>query len=123
MWRELAFKFPLVHEAVEDRDMLIRLEQYIPPTPHEIRCPCTGGVVVPAIPEHFPECDAIPALELKARQLAEVDAVKVQLELKPRCIDRNWTDKKTVDQLQDWWDPAVVTHCTRTFLDQLKSGI
>ena len=73
-WRALAVKLDLAHPAVQDCDTLVRMQHYILTTRHDMRCKCTRGIVLNMTTEHFPECDAIPGLELKAKQLAEIDA-------------------------------------------------
>ena len=123
-WRALTGKLDLAHAGVQDRDMLVRMQQYITTTRPEMRCPCTRGVVLNTIEKHFPECDAITALELKAKQLAEVDAEKIQLDLKHQRIEHKWFDNRTTaEHLQATWDPAVPTHCPRVFRNDLKKAI
>ena len=111
-WHALADKLDLVHPGDLNRDMLVRMQQYIATPPPEMRCPCTRGIVLNTIEEHFPECDASPALELKAKQLAEVKADRIQLDVKRQRIEHKWLDNKTTaEHLQATWDPAVLTHC------------
>ena len=65
-WHALAVKLALALPSLLQPDMLVVMQQYIATTPPEQRCPCTRGVVLNTIEEHFPECEAVPALELKA---------------------------------------------------------
>ena len=123
-WHALAVKLGLEHPGVKGRDMLVGMQQYIATTLPEMRCPCTRGIVVNTSGEHFRECDAVPGLELKSKQLAAVDAEKIQLDLKRQPIEHKWANNKTTAvHLHARWDPAVLTHCPRVFLNDLKQGI
>ena len=121
-WHALAVKLGLLNPSVKDRDMLMLMEQLRATTPPELRCACTRGIIRNTIGEHFRECDAVPGLELKAKQLAEVDAERIQLDLKRQRIEHKWADcKATAVHLQATWDPAVLTHCPRVFNDLKKA--
>ena len=90
-WWALAIKLDLVHPGVCDRDMLLNMQQYFATTPHEMQCPCTRGVVLATIQDHYLKCDAIPAFELKQKQLAEVDVEKIKLDLRRQQMNaRGW---------------------------------
>ena len=122
-WRALGVKIDLVHQRVLDRDMLVHMQQYIATTLYDMLCPWTCGVVINTIDEHFHECDAVPALELKAK-LADVDDEKIQLDLKRLRIESNWHhNRTTAEHLQATSAQAVLTHCPRVFLDPLKIAI
>ena len=61
---------------------------------------------------------------MKETLLAEVEAEKLQLELKRQRIERNWQETKTRPQhLEGNWDPAILTHCQGDFIDLLKDAI
>ena len=91
----------LAHAGVGDRDMLVRIQQYIATTTPEMRCPWNSRVVVITIEDHFPECDAIPGLELKAKQHEEVEAEKLELILKRDRIELKYLEeKRTAEHLQ-----------------------
>ena len=117
-------KLDVINPGVVDRDMLIKMPQFSATTPHELPCPCARGMVLNKIEAHFPVCDAIPAIELKEKPLGEVDAEKMQLDLRFQRIVRNWQDTQTMAQsLQGTWDSAILTHCPRDFLGLLKQDI
>ena len=89
-----------------------------------MRSPCTRGIVLNTIAEHFPEWDAIPALELKAKQLAEIDAEKIQLDVKRQRMEHKWFENRTTaEHFQATSNPAVLTHCPRVFLNDLEKSI
>ena len=123
-WVALAIKLGVANAADPLRDTLIKMQKYIAVTPHALRCPCARGMEVESIADHFPGCDLVPALELKETLLADLDAEKLQLELRRQRIERNWQETKTRAQvLEGTWDPAILTHCPRDFLDLLKDAI
>ena len=123
-WHALAVKLGFVLANCEPRDMLIAMQHYIATTPPEQRCPCTRGVVLNTIQEHFPECDAVPALELKAEQLAQLDAERMQIELRRQRIEQTWRNNQTsADLLQATWNPTILTHCPRVFLNDVKRAV
>ena len=68
--------------------MLIVMQLFIATTAPEKRYPCTRGVVLNKFEEHFPECEAVPALELKAQQLVQMDAERMQLDLRRQGIEQ-----------------------------------
>ena len=123
-WHALAVKLGLVQETVRQRDMLLVMQHYIATTPPEQRCPCTRGVLLNTIQEHFPECEAVPALEVKAHQQAQLDGERIQIDLRRQRIEEKWLDnKRAVEHLQDTCYPAVLTHCPRVFLDDIKKAV
>ena len=100
----LADKVGLNVTSMRQRDMLIAMQQYIATTPAEQRCPCTRG------PE--PECEAVSALEVKAQQLAQLEADRLRLELRRQRIEQTWLDTKwSAEHLQATWNPTVLTDC------------
>ena len=123
-WGALALKLGLDHPTLCERDMLVAMQKYIATTPPEQRCPCTRGVVLNTIQEHFPECDAVPALEWKSEQLAKLDAERMQIELRRQRIEQTWRDnQRSADLLQATWNPMILTHCPRVFLNDVKRDV
>ena len=62
--RALAYKLG-VGNVWNERDMLLKMEQYIAVTPHALLCPCAQGLEVDTIGDHFLGCNLVPALEMK----------------------------------------------------------
>ena len=123
-WRALALKLDLVHPWVVDRDILLKMQQFIAMTPHDMSCPCSRRIVLATIEEQYLEWDAIPALELKEKQLAEVDAEKSQLQLRRQRIEGKWRDDQArLSPLRDTWTSTILTHFHLSFLEQLRSSI
>ena len=89
-WQALVANLGLVQPNAKNLEMLVRMHQYIATTPPELRCPCTRGIVLSTIGEHFPELDAVSGLELKEKQMAEVDYENIQFELKRQRIEQKW---------------------------------
>ena len=123
-WHALAVKLGLALPSLVHRDILVVMQQYIATTPPEQRCPCTRGMVLNTIQEHFPECDAVPALELKSEQLAQLDAERMHIELRRQRIEQTWRDnQRSADLLQATWNPTILTHCPRVFLNDVKRAV
>ena len=123
-WHALAVKLGFVLANCEPRDMLIAMQHYIARTPPEERCPSTRGVMLNTIQEYFPECEAVPALELKAQQLAQLDEDRMQIVLRRQGIEPTWLDnQRSAEHLQATSDPAVLTHCPRVFLNDIKRAV
>ena len=100
------------------------MQQYIATTPPEQRCPCTRGVVLNTIEEHCPEGDAVPALELKSQEMAQVDPERMQIEVRRQRIEQTWCDnQRSADLLQATWNPSILTHYPRVFLNDVKRAV
>ena len=123
-WHALAVKLGLALPSLVHRDILVVMQQYIATTAPEQRCPCTRGVVLNTIEEHFPECDAVPALELKSQQMEQLDAERMQIDLSRQRIEQTWLDnQRSADLLQATLNPALLTHCPRVFLNDIKRAV
>ena len=68
-WRALAGKLGVGNVGNADRDMLLKMQQYVPVTPHALRCPCAQWLEFDTIGDHFPGSDLVPALEIKEKLL------------------------------------------------------
>ena len=80
--------------------------------------------MVATVEEHLGDSDAIPALEMKAKQLDEIEAEKIHLYMRSKRIDRKWKDDKaTAQHLWKTWEPTILTHQASAFLDQLNRSL
>ena len=96
--------------------MLLKKEQSIAVTPHPLRCHCAVALEVDRIGYHFPGVELVPALEQKEKLFADVDAEKLQVDLRSQRIERNWQNrKKRAHHLEGTWDQGILPTAPEIF--------